>query len=157
MYRSILLRAAALQQYAPDLAPGFLNLEQKTRTGDISSSVDVDANDLLGRMQRNRNKDSNENEVPNERQINQLISNHDFAKARKLVDKLPEPSDRERLSEVINAKEALYVLTQDKIFEARALAEKLQRALTIQEVYVSLISKCLSLKNDSLAQDMVKP
>jgi len=156
MYRALLLIAyPAAKQYAPDLMSEFVALEQKSRAAGNTSSTDADVTELMNRMQQNRNKDTSDNETPTERQIDQCISNHDFAKARKLADKLPDLGDRERLSEVINAKEALHLLGQNNVFQARTLAEKLQRATNIREVYVSLILKCISNKSDSLAQDLM--
>jgi hypothetical protein len=155
IYRpQLLLAYPAVKQYAPDLMPEFVALEQRSRAAGNTSSLETDANELMTRQQ-NRNEATSENEKGNEREINQYISSHDFTKARKLVDKLANRADRERLAEIINAKESLYVLGQDKVFEARALAEKLQQATNIQEVYVGLIVKCLSRHNDSLAQDLM--
>lgn len=156
MYRTLLLLAyPPAKQYAPDLMPEFVALEEKSRAAGSINSPDADLSELMNRMQQNRDKISSENETPTERQIDQCISNHDFAKARKLVDKLPDVSARERLGEVINTKEALYLLGQNNIFQARTLAEKLQQATSIQDVYVSLISKCITNRNDSLAQDVM--
>jgi len=155
-YRPLFLRAyPILKEYAPELASEFLTLEAKSRTPGSPSSVDAAAADLLKSRQEKQSKDISENETPTERDINERISKHEFVKARKLVDKLPDLADRERLFELINAKEALYLVGQNNILQARTLAEKLQRARSIQEVYVGLILKCIANKDDSLAQDLM--
>jgi hypothetical protein len=155
-YRPLFLRAyPILKEYAPELASEFLTLEAKSRTPGSPSSVDAAAADLLKSRQEKQSKDISENETPTERDINERISKHEFVKARKLVDKLPDLADRERLFELINAKEALYLVGQNNILQARTLAEKLQRARSIHEVYVGLILKCIANKDDSLAQDLM--
>jgi hypothetical protein len=154
--RPFLLRAYfSLKQYAPDLTSDFLLLEQKSRTPDKVASVDADATEFLNRIEQNRSKDISENESPTERQIFQCISNHDFTKARKLIDRLAESADRERLGDLVNVKEAIYLLNKDKILEARGIAEKVRHASAIEEVYVALILKCVSVQNNSVAQDVM--
>jgi len=83
------------------------------------------AGEILNKIAQNRTKSIDETDAPNERAIDELISRGDFNKARKLIDKLPEGSQRLELNELVNAKEAIYLLKEDKFVESQRLAERL--------------------------------
>jgi hypothetical protein len=155
-YRPILLWAwMPLNQYTPELMSDFLVLEQQSRGSKEFASPDVEAGEILSRIEQNRRKGSTESDFPNERVIIESIGRRDFGKARKLIEKLPEGSERSRLADLVNSKEALYFLNSDKFFEARALAEKLRQASLIRETYTALIAKCISIKDETSATDLM--
>jgi hypothetical protein len=155
-YRFDLLRAYfPMKEYAPDLAPDFLVLEQKSRPMNSNESAAAGATDILNRLEQYRNKAEEGSEKPNEIQIQRCITNHDFQKARSLIGKLPDSSDRERLGEIVNSKESLFLVSKDRLIEARELAEKLGYASTIQEAYVAIIARSVSMHKDDWAQEVM--
>jgi hypothetical protein len=153
----LLMMWPILQQYAPDLTADFLVLEQRGRGSNDNSSLptleslrnkeDVDY--------ENRIKDALESDQSNDLLISRAISRNDFAKARKLIDKLSDSPLKTQLMELSNAKEALYLLKKEDLVEARQLAEKLKRAVSILEVYPPLIGKCVSNKDEICASSLM--
>jgi tetratricopeptide (TPR) repeat protein len=157
-YRPFLSRAwLPLKQYAPDLTTDFMILEQRSRqSNDIPSlpMAESQSPDQKNDYEK-RVKDATESDQPNEVIINRAINRGDFTKARKLIDKLSDGLQKTQLTEIANAKEALYVLTKNDLIEARRLAEKLKQASSIREVYPALIGKCVSDKDQTCAASLM--
>jgi hypothetical protein len=146
-----------LQQYAPELASTFLNLESRSRKPGDSSSLPTAAGiEAERRLRYERNiKKGLESEKPDEAPIYSAISSRDFDKARKMIDKLPDGAQKKYLTDAVNAEEALGLTKKGSIYEAERLAKELIRAASILQVYPALISKCTAKKDQTCAHRLV--
>jgi hypothetical protein len=155
--RGLLLKAwLPLKQYAPDLTADFMLLEQRSRGPNDNSSLPT-MESLENKDQGNlgnRIKDALESGRPSVA-IDRAISSSDFSTAHKLIEKLSDGPQKNRLIELMNTKEALYFLQKGNLMEARQLAERLMRATSIVEVYPLLISKCVSKKDQICATSLM--
>jgi len=146
-----------LQQYAPDLATAFLNLESHSRRPGEPSSLPTAAS--LEEERRSsyerRIKDGLNGDQPAVATIYSAISRGDFDKARKLIDKLSDESKKKQLSDTVNAEEAISLAAQGKVYEAETLAGKLNSVASITRVYPTLISKCFAKKDQLCANTLV--
>jgi hypothetical protein len=146
-----------LIQYAPELTPQFLDLEQRSRKPGESFSLPTAKSmekkareDYEKRMQKELDADQ-----PDEHMIRSAISRGNFAKARKMIDKLPDGALKTELLENTDAQEAIALATKGDIFGARSLAEKLAKATSILQVYPVIAGKCVSNKDEPCAKDTV--
>lgn len=149
-----------LQRYAPEMTAQFMSLEQLTTGGSRNTSPlptwesfsndKNEAKDYEARL-----KEALDSDQPNDLIINRAISRGDFSKARKLIDKLPDGTQKNQLTEMVNAQEALFFLKKDDLIEARRVAEKLKYASSILEVYPALIGKCVNGKDQTCASNLM--
>ncbi len=94
-----------------------------------------------------RVKEASESNQPDEAIIGSMISRGDFSKAHKLIDKLSDGPQKTQLTEMVNMREALSFAAKGNTFEAELLAEKLNKATSILQVYPAIISKCTAKKD----------
>lgn len=146
-----------LRQYAPELMPQFLDLEQRSRKPGETFSLQTAKNmqrtaweDYEKRMQIELDADQ-----PDEHMIRSTISRGNFAKARKMIDKLPERALKTELTEYANVHEAISLANKGDIFGARSLAEKLAKATYILQAYPVIAAKCVATKDELCARDSV--
>ncbi|MGZ5435579.1 MAG: hypothetical protein ACXWID_07365 [Pyrinomonadaceae bacterium] len=147
-----------LNQYAKDLQPQFLELEQRSRRpGERFSlpterSLEQDHKDNYEKLV----KRELENDHPDEMIIQRAIGREDFAKARKMIDKLEDGPRKVQLLDLLNIKQALSLVTKGEIEEARRLAQGLVRATSILQVFPAIINKCTANKDDLCVADVVE-
>lgn len=138
----------SLKKYAPELIGEFWALEQLSRKPDDDPSITPEnyweRNKEKYEEQRRRNYDDDN---PDPMLINALIGRGDFARARKLIDKLADGAQKLQLADKADAKETLAFADKGDIAAASMLAEKLKRAVSILEVYPAIIRKCASRKD----------
>ena len=147
-YRSFLLKARdAVTLYAPNLMTDFLVLEQRSR-----SLNDAGAPSPSNPPQDKRQADIDE---ATEIGVNEAIGGNDFDKARKLVDKLRDGPRKNQLSDKINAKEALHLTKKGELPAARVLAQKLNNAMSVRQVYVTMIETCVAAKDQICASELM--
>ena len=148
-----------LKSYAPDLIGVFSSLEQRSLTSGTSRLQKADSVDEMYRAYKARNdqriNNSLESDKPDEAVITLAINQLDFAKARKMIDKLTERDQKTKLSELVNLREALALVAKDDIPTAQGLAERLNDATSILKVYPVIVSKCVSEKNQDCVSDAV--
>lgn len=145
-----------LQQFAPELTGAFMDLEKRSRRPGDDSTLPT-ATSL-----EERNKDRYEKQVKealesgqsDEIIINAAISRGDFNKARKLIDKLADGPKKQQLTEMTDEKESKSLAAQDDLPGAIRLAERLNNARSISEVYPVLISRCIANKDQSCATSL---
>jgi hypothetical protein len=145
-----------LQQFAPELTGAFMDLEKRSRRPGDDSTLPT-ATSL-----EERNKDRYEKQVkealesgqPDEMIINAAISKGDFNKARKLIDKLADGPKKQQLTEMADERESKSLAAQDDLPGAIRLAEKLNNAISISEVYPVLIGRCIANKDQSCATSL---
>lgn len=141
-----------LQQYAPELAGTFFNLESDSRRPGEKSSLPYKSNEELRKERyEKRVKEALDNGQPDELTINSAISRDDFDKARKLIDKLPDGAQKTQFIEDINTREAISLATKGDTLSAESLAEKLSKAVSVLQVYPLIINKCVAKKDNQCA------
>ena len=146
-----------LNQYAKDLKPQFLELEQRSRRpGERFSlpttrSLEQDYKDNYEKLV----KRELESDHPDEIVIQRAIGREDFDKARKMIDKLEDGPRKVQLLDLLNIKLALNLANKGEIEEARKLAQGLVRATSILQVFPAIINKCVANKDDICAGDVV--
>lgn len=146
-----------LKQYAPELTGAFMQLERLSRRPSDSSSLPTQESSreaAQGNYEK-RLKDALNSDQPDELMIDFAIGHGDFAKARKLIDKLPEGAQKAQLTDKVNTQEALSLVTAGDLLGAQRLAEQLTRAPSIQQVYPVLIGKCGATKDAACASALV--
>jgi hypothetical protein len=147
-----------LRRYAPDLMPAFTELERLTRNpgGDDDSfhSFERRAEDYEKQYER-RVKDALSSDRPDELVIQSIISRGDFVKARKLIDKLDEGAQKTQLLEMVNSKESLALSAKGDAAGAEQLAERLQNATFILQVYPPLLKACVASKDQACPARLV--
>src|SRR6266516_285373 len=146
-----------LKQYAPELTPQFLDLEQLSRKPGESFSLPTAKSmekkareDYEKRMEKELASDQ-----PDEHMIRSAISRGNFAKARKMIDKLTDRPLKTELAEYANAQEAISLANKGDILAAQGLAEKLAKATYILQAYPVIAGKCVATKDDLCARDSV--
>ena len=147
-----------LNQYAKDLQPQFLDLEQRSRRpGERFSlptqrSLDQDHKDSYEKLV----KRELESDRPDEIVIQRAIGREDFAKARKMIDKLEDGPRKVQLLDLLNIKTALSLVSKGEIEEARRMAQGLVRATSVLQVFPAIINKCAANKDDLCVSDVVE-
>jgi len=141
-----------LQQYAPELAGPFLELEKLgRRPGGHANLPQVGGEEASRTLYEEQVKKSLESGKADDLTINFAIGQGDFAAARKLLDVLPEGEQKSRLTEVLNTQEALSLVASSDIPRAEMLARQLNQTDSILRVYSALISKCVTAKEPTCA------
>jgi hypothetical protein len=146
-----------LRRYAPDLTPAFMELERVSRKpGDDTSlhSLERRREDYEKQYER-RVKDALASDQPDEMVIQSIISRGDFARARKLIDKLPDGARKTQLLEMADAGEALAILAKGDASGAEQLAGRLQNATFILQVYPPLLKACVASKDEGCPARLV--
>jgi hypothetical protein len=155
----LMLTWPLLSEYAPDLINVFLSLEQRSRVSGGSGLQKADSIDEMYRTYKARNdqriNNSLESDKPDEAVITLAVNQRDFAKARKMIDKLPDGDQKAKLVEFLNVNEALTSVAKDDIPAAQGFAERLNDATSILKVYPAIVSKCVADKNQVCVNDVV--
>jgi hypothetical protein len=147
--RGILLTAwLPLKKYAPELAQAFLELERLSISpGDDASLPKVSDEEASKERYEKRLKDALDSDQPDELAINFAITRGDFNKARKLIEKLPDGHLKTQLTEMVNTHEAISLAKKGSLIEAERLAEQLNKATSILQVYPVIINKYVASKD----------
>ncbi len=151
--REILLTTwLPLKQYSPELTGAFLQLEKLSRSpGDDASLPQVSDSEANKERYEKRVQEALNGNQPDEPAINFAINQENFDKARKMIEKLSEGPQKTQLTEMVNAREALSLATKDSLVEAEGLAEQLNKATSILQVYPVIINKCVASKDQPCA------
>ncbi len=146
-----------VKQYAPDLMPQFLSLEQRTRKpGEGFSPPTAKSIEAEYKAKREKQEERElESDQPDEITIQRVISRGDFAKARKMIDKLADGPQKTQLTETLNAAQAVSLANQGNIPGALKLAESLVKAGSILKVFPVIAGKCAAKNDDACARDSV--
>ncbi|MFL6229819.1 MAG: hypothetical protein ACJ741_13690, partial [Pyrinomonadaceae bacterium] len=137
-----------LRRYAPELTPAFTELERASRKpGDGSLPPFGHRAEDYEKQYEQRVKDALASDHPDEMVIQSIISRGDFAKARKLIDKLPDGAQKTQLIETVDAREALVLLAKGEAAGAEQLAGRLRNATFIMQVYPPLVKACVASKD----------
>jgi hypothetical protein len=157
-YRLLLLHTyPLLAQYAPELKPQFLELEQLTRkpgegfSAPSRKSLDEESKSKYEK-QVSKELDSDH---PDEVIIQRAISRGDFSKARKMIDKLDDGPQKTQLIDMLIVKQVIALANSGDIAGAQKLAEALVKATSILQVFPVIIAKCAANKDDACAGDAV--
>jgi hypothetical protein len=146
-----------LNQYAPEFLGPFFQLEKLSRGPGEDASLPTAGDSESGGVDtyEQRVKKALESDRPDDVTINIAIGRGDFDKARKMIDKLPDDSHKSQLIENVNAPEAVALAEKGELGLAIVLAERLNRAASILQVYPVLLKKCLSAENKWRATPLV--
>jgi hypothetical protein len=148
-----------VRQYAPDLTNVFLALEQRipgSRDNALRQTDSVEEMNKAYKAREDQRIDKGlDSDKPDEALITLAINRGDFAKARKMIDKLGDGDQKTQLLELANAREAISLAAKDDLVTAQTLAERLNNATSILQVYPALVNKCLANKDQVCANDSV--
>jgi hypothetical protein len=144
-----------LKQYAPDLTEPFLELELLTRGPGAEPLPKTSLADAYKEKYQKQSQEALEKEQADERDINAAISNADFGKARKLIDKLADGPQKRQFLEAVNTREALSLAGKGDAVGAERLAGQLNTAASILQVYPILTEKCIGRKDQPCASRLV--
>ncbi len=87
--------------------------------------------------------------------INFAISRGDFDDARKMIDLLPDGEEKNRLTEMVNSREALSLIEKGDAIAAERLAMRLVRARSMLQVFPVLIGRAVKKKDAGYATSLV--
>ena len=146
-----------LKQYAPELMPQFLDLEQRSRKpGEGFSPPTAKSIEEEYKAKYEKQVESElESAQPDEMVIRRVISRGDFSKARKMIDKLAEGLQKTELLETLNAQQAISLANKGDIPGAQKLAESLVKASSILRVFPVIAGKCAAKNDDACARDSI--
>jgi hypothetical protein len=145
-----------LREYAPELTGEFMALERLSRGPNQNAELPTQASMERDEERRQkRMKEDLDSESPSDRAIKYFLNQGDFAAARKAIDKLPDGEPKTQLIEIANWKEAISLALKGDITAAAILAERLNKAASILQVYPLLMEKCVSKKDRDLSRSLV--
>lgn len=160
--RTFLLAAwLPLRQYAPELTDAFMELERWSRRPGEDGGLPTE-HDAEARKARREEavRQAIKNGQPDDDTIGVAVGHKDFIAARKLIDLLPDPDKKLRLTDWVNAEESLTLAAKGDASEAEKLARLLTRGESVLRVYPVLIGRCVRSKDAScvtlLADQAVK-
>lgn len=147
-----------LKQYAPELTERFLELEVRSRRP--NEPVPLPKTSLADEYRKRAKeqakvKEELEKDEPDEQVINAAIGRGDFARARKLIDKLKDGPAKGQLTDAVNAREALDLAAKGDAPGAEVLAGRLNKAASILRTYPALVEKCAAKKDRPCASRLV--
>ncbi|MBV9210741.1 MAG: hypothetical protein JOZ52_08940 [Acidobacteria bacterium] len=156
--RSILMTAwLPLQQYAPEMAGDFLELEKFSRTpGQEATFPKLTAEQARRNNYEKQKQQELERGQPDESIINDAINREDFNTARKLIAKLTDEELQIKLLEIVNLQEAMKLARKGELTEADRLAQRLNNATSILQAYPLIIDQCVESKNESYASVLLQ-
>lgn len=147
-----------LKQYAPELKQLFMDLEQRSRGPGENFSLPT-AKSLEEEYRAKSDKQA-EREVESDRPdpivIQRVISRGDFARASKMIDKLPDGPQKAQLTEILNTQQAISLANKDDLAGALELAESLVRASDISRVFSVIAGKCVAKNDYGCARDSIR-
>lgn len=145
-----------LRLHAPELVGSFLELEQLSRRpGDSGSLPSSSGEEASKERYERRLRDALNSDQPDDAVINSAIGREDFAKARKLIDKLDAGPRQTHLTEVADAGEAISLARKGDVLGAESLAERLREVASILRVYPLVIDKCGAKKDQACVSNLV--
>src|SRR2546423_11458202 len=150
----LLLVWPPLRQYAPELAGAFSELEALSRRpGERVSLPAADSGDGRRNSYEERIKSALDSRRPEALALASkfALSQRDYAAARKMIDLLPDGEEKTKLTEEVNAREAVSLAAGGDINGAQRLAAQLTSAPTILQAYPLIIEKCIAKKDSQCA------
>lgn len=156
--RGVLLACWPLvQRQAPELQHQFFDLELRSRAVGENLSLPT-AKSIEREYKENFEKQVDkelERDQPDSIVIQRVITQGDFSKARKLIDKLADGPQKNELTEMLNAQQAISLANKGDIPAALTLAESLVKAASILKVFPVIAGKCAAKNDDVCARDSV--
>lgn len=156
-FRMFLLTAwVPVKKYAPELTEAFLALDRLSRRpGDDASLPQESHLEKYRERREEKARRALEDDVPDTSTINALIADGDYDRARRLIEKLEDGPGKTQLNEKVNLREAISLASKGDVAGARALAERLTKAVSIVQVYPDLVKRCVSKKDQACATSLV--
>ena len=146
-----------LQRYAPELKGQFFDLEQRSRApGDsleLPTSKSIEQ-EYKAKFEKQTDREL-QSDQPDAIIIQRVITQGDFSKARKLIDKLADGPQKTELTEMLNAQQTISVANKGDIPAALELAKSLAKAASILKVFPVIVGKCVAKDDDVCARDSV--
>jgi hypothetical protein len=145
-----------LQQYAPEMLNRFLSLVSISGGAGGDSSLPTAAS--MNEKRRNyekKIKDAEDSDQPSDGALLSAINKGEYARVRKMLDKLPDGPRKDQLTDQTNAEESISTAAKGDIFGAESLAGRLKRATSILKVYPVLVGKCVTQKDHPCATRLV--
>jgi hypothetical protein len=141
-----------LPQYAPELTSTFMELERLSRRPGENASL-PSASDTEARKTRRTEQlqQAIKSGRSDEALVGLAVGQKDFVSARKLIDLLSNEEQKLRLTDWIDAEEALSLIAKGDDTGAEKLALALTKDESILRVYPILIEKCTKRKDGSCA------
>lgn len=148
--RTLLLSAwQPLRKFAPELISEFGVLETKTRKPGGEAFYPESFEEIYQKANEKREQKTRESNQPNILEINSAINKGDFDKARKMIDKLDDGSQKTQLLELVNTEEALSLTKKGDLVRAEVLAERLNKSISMLKVYPAIIKVCVERKDQT--------
>jgi hypothetical protein len=146
-----------VQQYAPELRQQFFDLELRSRAVGENLSLPTTKSieqEYKAEFEKHVDKELDRDQ-PDAIVIQRVISQGDFSKARKLIDKLADGPQKTELTEMCDAQQAISFANKGDIPGALELAKSLAKATSILKVFPIIAGKCAAKNDDVCARDSV--
>ena len=146
-----------LQRYAPELKQQFFDLVQLSQAPGDSLSLPTSKSieqEYKAKFEKRAEREL-ESDQPDAIVIQRVITQGDFPKARKMIDKLSDGPQKTELTEMLIAQHALSLANKGDIPGAQKLAESLTKATSILKVFPVIAGRCAAENDDACARDSV--
>jgi hypothetical protein len=146
-----------LNQYAPELKSQLIAVEQRSRKpGENFSLPTPREREADNKAKFDKQVESElDSDHPDAILIQRVIGRGDFAKARKLIDKLADGAQKSELIEILTTQQAISLANKDDLPGALKLSESLTRPASIGRVLPLLAGKCAAKMDSICARDAV--
>lgn len=160
-YRQTILSLGRwLQQYAPDLIPTFMMLEQVTRKSDEPASQ------LQAVTNAQANKDRYESLLKETYRLNRqedvqqafqiALGREEHSEAEKLLDLIKDPDERQKHQEDFSVRKFHYYLNKGELLDAERVALSLKKPVSIARTFPAIIKYCVSKKDNDRASSLAR-
>lgn len=146
-----------LRQYAPELAARFLELESMTRGQRSEPSLpDKGIEEQYRERYERQVRENLSGDQPNDFLVGEAISRGEFETARKLIGKLKEGQQRDRLTDKVNGREAVACAGKGDADRAESLLEKLRFGAAMSDAYPQVVDHLYAQKLNDRASALVR-
>jgi hypothetical protein len=132
-----------------------MQLEVLSRTPGKDSALPIENAETNNEGSGKQENDGLTSDQPNELSIRSLIAREEFDKARMLIGKLQDGTQKTQLTEQLNIKEAISLVKKGDLLEAQSLAESLTQVGSILQVYPVIVERYATDKDQTGASAAV--
>lgn len=144
-----------LRQYAPDLIPTFMALEQATRTPteppyELPVLTSVEANkERYESLLKDTHRSSRQEDI--RQAVQMALGREEYGEAEKLIALMNDPEERQRNLEDLNVRKIHYHLNKGEVLDAERAVFSLKTPKSIARTSPALIKYFVSKKDDGKA------
>lgn len=158
--QTILSLGLRLQQYAPDLIPTFMTLEQVTRKSNepafqLPSVTNAQANkDRYESLLQETYRSNRQEDVQQAFQM--ALGREEYDEAEKLLELIKDPDERQKHQEDFSVRKFHYYLNKGELLDAERAVLSLKKSASIVRTFPAIIKYCVSKKDNDRASSLAR-